>query len=85
MGCRGTRIGPLLATFDLAWEYPLPPHDSRLRYQFASADWEGFQQVVDRTLDDRLARRLLQIRTVKTPLPEATTLKTVPDTSSQSG
>ena len=58
---------PLLTTYDLAWEYTSPPHDCRLRHQFASADWASFRRTVDQHLDPHLERRLSQIRTTKTP------------------
>ena len=57
---------PLLTTYDLAWEFPAPHHDSRMRYQFASAEWDTFRRTVDRHLDASLARRLSQIRSVST-------------------
>ena len=57
---------PLLATFDLDWEFPPPPHDVRLRYQFASEDWSAFQRAVDRALDPELARHLSSVPTIGT-------------------
>ena len=58
---------PLLTTYDLAWEFPAPPHDCRPRYQFAHANWDSFQRTVDHALDPRLGRLLQRIRDLDTP------------------
>ena len=56
---------PLITTYALEWSYPTTPHDTRLRYQFETADWAQFQATVDASLNPAITRRLHLIRQLK--------------------